>query len=408
MAAVSAALIAVLLQRDPEPPQLRAGELSAQAFVDSIGVVTHLGYTDTAYARASDVIARLRELGVRNIREAAPPLTGPLAVGLRAADAAGIRATVASGDPSSEPARWLADSVAVLGDGLAAVEAPNELDNRDDPAWPAKLRRYMPALAAAARSEAPGVAVIGPSFIDPASRAQLPADLPGLFNAHPYSGGEPPEPTVDLALDEWRATAPGRGAVFTETGYHNALAATIGQPPASEAAAAAYLPRLLATAFGAGVRRTFIYELLDEKPDPGLGDPEQHFGLLRSDFSPKPAFTAMRTLLAAVRASPGGSTRGAVPWQLHVNGDESVERLRLRRRDGSRLIALWRPVSVWDRDARLPLEPPPLEVELSFGVSARDVVVWRPSVSARPILRRDTAHRLRLELEGDLVLVSLR
>ena len=87
---------------------------------------------------------------------------------------------------------------------------------------------------------------------------------------------------------------PGRGAVFTEAGYHNALSSTTGQPPASEEAAAVYMPRLLATAFGAGVERTFIYELVDEKPDPGLIDAEQHFGLLRNDLSPKPAFTASR------------------------------------------------------------------------------------------------------------------
>ena len=89
-----------------------------------------------------------------------------------------------------------------------------------------------------------------------------------------------------------------RGLVFTETGYHNALHDRADQPPASEEAAAVYFPRLLLAAFGLGARRTFIYELLDEKPDPGLADLQQHFGLLRNDFSPKPAFTAIKTLIA--------------------------------------------------------------------------------------------------------------
>jgi hypothetical protein len=407
VAAAGAALAAVLLQRDGDPPQLRSGALPAEAFVDSIGVVTHLSYTDTAYGRAPEVLARLRELGVRHIREAAPPLTGPLADGLRAAHAAGIRATLGTGDPTSDPARWVDDALAVMGDGVAAVEAPNELDNSGDSEWPAKLTSYMPRLAAVARDR--GLDVIGPSFIDSANRAQVPNDLPGLFNGHPYSGGEPPEPTLALALDERRATAPRRGVVFTETGYHNALAATEGQPPASEEATAVYLPRLLVTAFGAGVRRTFIYELIDEKPDPALVDAEQHFGLLRNDLSPKPAFTAIKTLIAAVRDSPGESLRGPPAWRLEGDGAEQVERVMLQRADGSLAIALWRPVSVWDRDARTAIDPGRLAVELSFsGLGARDVTVWRPSVSAEPVLRRKRAQRLALELEGDLVLVSLR
>jgi hypothetical protein len=288
------------------------------------------------------------------------------------------------------------------------VEAPNELDNRGDPSWPAKLRTYMPALAAAARSEAPDAAVIGPSFIDPGSRAQLPANLPGLFNAHPYSGGEPPEPTLELALSDWHANAPDRGAQFTETGYHNALNATAGQPPASEQAAAVYLPRLLLTAFGAGVRRTFVYELLDEHPDPGLGEPEWHFGLLRNDLTPKPAFTAIQTLIAAVRHTPGPAD-AAVPWDLKPDGGDQFEHVVLQRADGSRAIALWRPVSVWDRDARKALDPGTVSVQLTFGGSgAHDVEVWRPSVSAQPVMRADRTRRLSLELGGDLVLVSLR
>jgi hypothetical protein len=405
--AAAAVLVAVLLQRDEERPALRSGALSADGFVDSIGVVTHLGYTDTAYGRVSDVLARLRELGVHHIREAAPPVSGPLSDALRGARAAGLKATLGSGDPTSDPRRWAGDAFAVMGDGVAALEAPNELDNSGDPDWAAKLRDYLPALAGAARER--GVDAIGPSFIDPASRAQLPRELPGMFNGHPYSGGEPPEPTLALALDEWRATAPRRAAVFTETGYHNALAATAGQPPASEEAAAVYLPRLLATAFGAGVRRTFIYELVDEKPDPGLVDAEQHFGLLRNDLSPKPAYTAIKTMIAAVRESPGERSGAPLAVGLRVDGGEAVERVTLERADGSLAILLWRPVSVWDRDAREPLDPGRVGVGLSFsGFGARDVEVWRPSAATQPVMRRKRTQRLELELEGDLVLVSLR
>jgi hypothetical protein len=396
--------------REPRrSPELTRHELSAARFLDSVGVVTHLSYVDTAYGRTADVLAKLRELGVRHIREAAPPPVGQLADALRQARAVGLKATVGTGDVGVDPAQTVRDSLGVLGDAVAAFEAPNELDNSGDPAWAAKLTDYMPRLATAVAEQAPGVPVIGPSLIDASHRGKLPADLPGLFNAHPYPGGLPPEPAVELALAERRASARNKKVVFTETGYHNALAAQVDQPPTSEAAAAVYIPRLLATAFGAGVQRTFLYELIDNRPDPGLGDPIQHWGLLRNDFSPKPAFTAVKTLIAAVRASPGPRTSGSLGWALRVDDGSRVDRVALVRPDGSLAIALWRPVSVWDRDVRRPEDPGTIPVELSFGgAGARDLTVWRPSVSPAPVLRRERADGLRLALAGDLVLISFR
>jgi hypothetical protein len=298
------------------------------------------------------------------------------------------------------------ESLALLGASIAAFEAPNELDNQGDPGWAPKLVEFVPALDAAVRERAPGVPLIGASLVHPSSRAELLGDLPGAFNGHPYAGGEPPEPWLGNALSEARGGPRERPIYFTEAGYHNALAATTGQAPASEEAAAIYLPRTLLAAFGAGVRRTFVYELLDEKPEPALSDPEQHFGLLRHDLSPKPAFTAIKTLVAALRSSAGEGA-GALDWDVRAAG-EVVERLTLMRRDGSRVLALWRPVSVWDQDARAAVDPGVVPVELVLGREASDISVWRPSVSEQPVLRRERARRLRLELGGDLVLVSLR
>jgi hypothetical protein len=408
-AIVVLAVAGVLLATDKESeaPRLRTDIRSAETLVDSIGVNVHFSYVDTAYARRAEVLARLRELGVRHVRDGMPYPIEAMRAGLRAVSRQGIRGTLI-GDPTLDPASQVADSVALMGDGIAGFEGPNELDASGNPAWPAMLRDYMPALDAAVGDEAPGVPVIGPSFIDPASRIRIPPDLPGLFNAHPYPQGGPPEPAIGDAVRELRARGGDSRAIFTESGYHNALRATTGQPPVSEEAAAVYLPRLLVTAFGAGVRRTFIYELLDEKPDPGLLDPEQHFGLLRQDLSPKPVFRAVQTLIAALKASTGKRRSGQVSLNIQVRGADDVERLVLARRDRSLVVALWRRVAVWDQDARRPVDPQPLPVELSFGTAVDDVVAWRPSIASQPVLRREHARRLSFELRGDLVLVSFR
>ncbi len=410
--AVAAVALALSLGDDERAPALTRAELSAEAFADSMGVVIHLNYVDTAYGRRAEVVARLRELGVGHVREAMPtPPVGAQADGLRALRALGVRATLGTGDPNVPPARAVADALTVMRGSVDAFEGPNELDNSGDPAWPVRLQAYMPALRAAVRTQAPGVPLIGPSFIRPGNRARV-GDLPGLVNGHPYPGGKPPEPVLGAAVRELGARRGGaRGVVFTETGYHNALADLRTQPPVTEAVAAVYLPRLYATAFGAGVRRTFVYELADEVPEPGLRDAQQHFGLLRADLTPKPAFTAIRTLLAALRFSPGRpARRGRLGWVLQVEGgsDRDVQRLVLVRGDGSHVLVLWRAVSVWDRDRRLPLTPAPLGVRLHFDRPARDVAVWRPSTSPAPVQRLAATQELPLQLGGDLVVVSLR
>jgi hypothetical protein len=406
------ALVVALLARDRDvagaPPVLPSRDLSAERFLDSVGVVAHFNYHDTAYAHRAELIGLLRELGARHLRDAMPqPEQQPLIAGLQAARGIGMRATLHTGDVRRPPEVAVADALRVLPDGVEAFEGPNEPDNNGDPGWPQTVRDYMPRLDAAVRQRAPGVSVVGPAFVHPvASRMLLPADLPGLANEHPYSGGEPPEQALATALRNIPKALARRGVVFTEAGFHNAMRSTNDQPPSSEDAAAVYLPRVLLSAFGAGVRRTFVYELADNKPDPGLADAVQHWGLVRRDLTRKPAFEAVRRLLAAVRASPGPAATPGPSWRVRT--ESSVQRLALRRRDGSRVLALWRPVSVWDTSAREPVTAPAVPAELTFDLPARDVTVWRPSASERPVLRRASAKQVSFDVGADVVLVSMR
>lgn len=409
-ALLAVVLIAVggvlLLSRDPDPPELRTSGLTVEGMLDSIGVNVHFSYVDRSYARRDEALALVRELGVRHLRDAVPSVAVPLEVGLAQAARAGLDLTLIT-DVNRDPDADVSRAMQLLDGNVAAFEAPNELDNSGDPDWASKLSSFVPRLDAAVRAHAPGVPLIGPSLLDPSSRAEFSAALPGAFNGHPYAAGGPPEPALAVAVDEGRAGTPKQQIYFTETGYHNALAATTGQPPVSEQAAAVYMPRALVDAYGAGVRRTFIYELLDEKPDPGGIDPEQHFGLLRADLTRKPAFTAIKNLTAALRTSPGAGD-GPLDWTLDADPSAGVQHLTMTRRDGSRVLAIWRAVSVWDAQARRPLDPGTEPVELAFDRPAGDLTVWRPSVSSGPVRRRDSASRLRLDLAGDLVLVSLR
>lgn len=402
--AASAALL--LLSGGHGPDRTRQAPPSAAAFIDSIGVNTHFNYVDTAYARRAEVHRRLRELGVRHIRDGVPVNAPALAAGLRGAKALGIRLTLGAGDIKLKPSSAVRLAVREAGSSIEALEAPNELDSSGLPDWREKLRLQMDALRRAGREVAPRVPVLGPSFVSPSNYRGVLASTFDLGNLHPYSGGLPPEDALEADLARGRLAGVRAPFVFTESGYHNAVAASVGQPPASELAAATYMPRVLLRAFSLGVRRTFIYELLDEKPDPGRVDPEQNFGLLRQDLTRKPAFAAVRNLIAAVRRSPGPATRPA-PGASVTPGPQ-LERVDLQRADGSRVLALWRPVSVWDRDARRDTPVAPVPVELSWPSPARDLTVHRPTVSADRAAARQDAGKTRLQIAGDVVLLSYR
>jgi hypothetical protein len=122
---VAGAAVLVATGRESETPPLSTEQLSAEGLVDSIGVVLHFTYVDTAYARRDELVLRLRELGVTHIREGMPTPSGPLASGLRAVRREGIRATLLA-DPAQEPGSAISDSVSVMGDAIDAFEGPNE------------------------------------------------------------------------------------------------------------------------------------------------------------------------------------------------------------------------------------------------------------------------------------------
>jgi hypothetical protein len=120
--------------------------------------------------------------------------------------------------------------------------------------------------------------------------------------------------------------------------------------PCSESVQAVYAVRTYLQHFADGIGRTYMYELMEESPDPGLTNSEDHFGLLRSDYSEKPAFVAIKNLLSIVGY---GAPVSSSPLQFSLSGDPAgdLQHLVLQRANGSYLVALWRTASIWDHTA---------------------------------------------------------
>ena len=267
---------------------------------------------------------------------------------------------------------------------------------RGHPNWAAELREYQQRLYGAIKAD-PSLAalpVLGPSIVQRAHQEAL-GDISGMLdygNIHPYPYGEPPEGILSSQVGRAAANSGSKPVIATETGYHTALSWGGEHPPVSEDAMATYVPRFFLDYFDRGITRTYSYELVDEKPDPARAEPEQNFGLLRNDFSPKPAFVALRNT-TAILADPGPAFR---PESLDYSVGGSRDDLRqvlLQKRDGSFYLALWRATSVWDPSAQAALEPPSEPVTLSFDRRLRSAERYLPNVSeaASPV----TLHRNR-------------
>ena len=99
----------------------------------------------------------------------------------------------------------------------------------------------------------------------------------------------------------------------------------------SEAQQAKLLPRVYLAALSSGVDRIFWYNFRAFETDPN--DMEAHFGIVKKDLAPKPAFLAYRALSAVC---PEGSTRPV----MKISG--VYDTATWKRPDGVRVWALWR------------------------------------------------------------------
>jgi hypothetical protein len=395
---------------------------SAASFRDSVGVVTHAGFGDTAYGDWPRVVEKLDELGVRHLRDGvyANPVdhrrewNEHYYRAMEMAASRGMRFTFGFAGPAYD-AGTMDELLGVVAGRLhhaaEAIEAPNEYDRfMGGPRWPSVLASYGRLLYRRVNADPSlrSLPVLGPSLATAGAEARL-GDQSAFLdrgNIHPYAGGQSPNPAhLKAEFADAALVAANKPVWATEAGYHNALRTSSGHPGVSEPVAAVYITRTFLEHFASGVNRTFVYELVDEKPEPRLQDLEQHFGLLRHDFSPKPAFTALKHLLAAVGTSgPRGRLR---PLRLSVSGaGAGIRRLVLQKGDGSYLIALWRLDSIWDPERRRTLHVRPDALRLRLPHAAR-VSVTDPVLSgrARPLRLRRGA--VGVELAGRPLLLSV-
>jgi hypothetical protein len=392
---------------------VRLQAVPADSVVDSYGVGIHTNFLNTPYRDYRAVGDALADLGVRHVRDDLYLDAPRQYAAIRSiAERAGVGFDLICGRPGGDatPADYV-DTVAdqLAGGEVESLEGVNEWDLfGGGDSWPTELADWQRQLHDAMQAD-PATAdlpLLAPALAFRWNYAQL-GDLSSwvdVANAHMYPGGYKPFDEIGAITRAVRDKLPLPPLVTTEAGYHNALAAGSSHPGVPEDVAGSYLPRMLLEHVVRGEKRMYSYELIDEFDDPEGTNAEAHFGLLRHDLSPKPAYTAMKNLLGLL-ADPGPDF---TPDSLDITASglpSDVRYLLTQKRDGRFVLLLWRDVSIYDPIAQQHLAVEPADATLKLADPVR-WQVYRPSEGAEPV-RTATASSLPVSLDGDVTAIAI-
>ena len=404
----------------------------ADAFVDSIGVNTHVGYGDSPYGDVEGLLKpSLKYLGVRHIRDGLADDDFMLKP-YRQLRALGIGVTgIVPYQIDALPA--LLQSIRAQRDVLEAVEGPNETDlftqfrylGQPYPAGTvAFMKDFYPAIKADPALQHLPVLQTTLAFPGAAAgqgtRADLLGDLSAFAdygNSHNYFAfGEPPGPVIrEEHLPLNTAITPGKPMMSSEGGYQMGRGDGYkgtwndGQAaPFAEAVHGRYLLRYLLEQYRQGYRRSFVYELLDSD--------QPQWGLFRADGTPRPAASGIRNLIQQLsegRLNPDTgrwTTPDFAPGRLdyRLSGQlTNVHSLLLQRSSGAYYLVLWNEVNNWNVTTGAPIYPPPAQVELSLAQPVRQLQTFLPLTRGATPTATFTTAPLRVEVPDHPVVVKI-
>ncbi len=379
--------------------------------VDAFGIGIHTAYWDTPYGDTARVAQTLKDLGVEHVRD---DLWNNLPRSYDdmnyIAETAGVKYDLILGNPSrgQAPKQYI-DTVAkhLLG-SVEMIEGANEWDNFGPDNWVQQLRDYQAELYAAAKANpaTKHLPLLAPALAFRENYAQLGTQhgVADIANSHLYPGGRNPSVEIAEAKQVGEARTGTTETIVTEAGYHNATNTTSGHNPVNENVSATYLPRMLAEHVLAGTKRLYTYELLDGSTDTSRRDIEAHFGLLRTDFTPKPAYTAMKNMLAVLDDTEERFTPGSLSYDVRGGGSE-LRQLLTQRSDGTYVLLLWRDVSVWSNGSRSEIDVATTPVQVAVPQQAR-LAIHEPNKSSQPTTD-GVGTTVEVPLGGQLVAVTI-
>ncbi|MEI2779602.1 MAG: hypothetical protein V9G19_27310 [Tetrasphaera sp.] len=413
-------LITAATQRPAMAAPLRA--LAMNSLTSTLGVCMVTSTTVGPWGQRPQILQALSDLGATWYRTNLYTGNKRQISWLQELGANGHQLHALMGNPSQmtgTPEPLVALVAASLTGVTQSFEGPNEWDLRGGADWVPELRTYQTRLYQAAKATAAtrNIPVAAPAFGTPWKSTSYDAfgyagNICDWGNSHIYTGGFVPGYRTDLMLDLERRVSGPIPQMVSETGWHNAPNTTTSHFYTPEAVAGVYAPRLLLEYVARGVPKMSLYELINDRADPGGTDREANFGLLRYDLSRKPAFHSMANLNAVINQQfrTGGRGQPAPLFadiQVEAGRLDELATVLVARPDGRYLLFVWRPLAaIYDPRKRLYLNPGTMPMSVDWTAPKR-VRRFVPNQSASALeVRTESRTELTLGAELQVLIVE--
>ena len=409
---VGISLLAPVGQTQTEPAR------SANSFVDSIGVNTHLYYDNSVYYRNyGDIIKpKLLALGIHHIRDGAVINYNGYYDRLKELRNFGISASL-SADPRGVTVQQAVEVVKGLGNAVEAIEGPNEYNNSGDGNWVNTVCTYVQQLYQAIKGDSATakLPVVAPSFTSEAAYKAV-GDLSAAVdygNMHNYYAGRNPGTggwgSYGYGSLEWnmqvaQKQSSSKQVLSTETGYNNAVNTTSGNTAIPEAVAGKYIPRLFLEQFNYGIPRTWSYELIDAYNNSNARD--SNFGLLRNDGSEKPAYSALKNLIGLLNDPGFDFKQATLDYSLSSNAT-NLHHTLLQKCDGKFYLILWQELPSFDLQQQVEISVPDLSVTLTLNTVVNQAAIYQPNNSVTPTAQYTNPRQISLNVPDYPLVIEL-
>lgn len=387
---------------------------SADSFVDSIGIATHIQYFDTPYGNYEGIIKpRLKELGVRHIRTGGS--SQKVIDRLNDLAESGIKTNLVADPRGGITPSNIVSLLKRRPDAIESVEGPNEWDIHPElkykgKSFPEGLRKYQRDLFKAINDDpaTKDITVAAPSMAHSYNGLKKLGRMDSFDkgNMHSYAGGQKPTNKLD---DKWiphtQAVSGNKSIFATESGWHNYLNSS-RQPGIPEVVEAKYTPRLYLEYFNnPAIERTFRYELINVGKSGN--NQRTNWGLLNADGSPQPAFTALKNL---IDLTEDPAAKGFTPGQLDykLSGDlENVNQTLLQKSNGDFKLILWQDALSWDTKFKKKIPVADNKVTLSLNTPIKSAKTYLPLNSIKAMGSYTNPTSIKLSVPDHPLVVQL-
>jgi hypothetical protein len=447
------------LKTSSVPGQFIVTPRKASDFINAVGVNIHLRFTVYKNNFDNIIYPKLKALGIKNVRDGVPYngfFTNPSDAStvrtrlIKLYDSLGVKVSYALDNKKLFDSVTLRNNAyylsvfrtsAPLRQTIQTLEGFNEPDltlytwdtTPSKSQWAQIAYDIQKGLYTGAHTGADftGISVVNTSLVAywqnrPPLVAAITPHISNYFdyaNFHTYDAGNTnlkmfPATYYDLTKSFFPVIQQGKPYVITETGYENARYWNLPGSPnyiattyhyLSELSSGKYYSVLFMEQLMRGANRIYAYELLDQNTS-DQNNNENNFGLLHTDGTEKPAFTAIKNTIGLLKDVNTAFTPSTFTYMM--TGDTTnIKSYVFQKADGRIYLALWQGKNAgvnYDFPNFTDLPADTQTVQVTFTQPYAIAKTFVPMVSANPTYSGINIVTMSVAVPDQLLIIELK